>query len=150
MTTDEIEERFAPLVNDYKLPLEEACRSIVSTYPDDSDSDRDDLRNNTQEITLDDVTDSEQWIGATVKVVDLWEPRSDVIAQVGLLGDETGTLKFTNWAKFDLPEFAHGRMYRLGNVVNRFSMDEREGDDVKEPTNDGSPNEVRCSHQSYS
>lgn len=53
----------------------------------------------------------------TAKVVDLWEPRSDSVGQVGLLGDETGTIKFTKWAKSDLPELEEDKVYRLGNVV---------------------------------
>jgi len=50
-------------------------------------------------------------------VVDLWEPRSDSIGQVGLLGDETGTIKFTAWAKSDLPALEEEAVYQLGNVV---------------------------------
>jgi replication factor A1 len=45
------------------------------------------------------------------------------VAQVGLLGDESGRIKFTTWAKSDLPELAEGAVYRLGNVVT----DEYEG-----------------------
>jgi replication factor A1 len=39
------------------------------------------------------------------------------VGQVGLLGDETGTIKFTKWAKSDLPELTEGESYRLENVV---------------------------------
>ena len=59
----------------------------------------------------------------TVKVVDLWEPRSDAVAQVGLLGDESGTIKFTKWSKSDLPTLEEGAVYDLRNVVT----DEYEG-----------------------
>jgi hypothetical protein len=60
-------------------------------------------------------------------VVELWEPRADAVAQVGLLGDETGTIKFTKWSKSDLPELEEGKSYALRNVVTdeyqgRFSV----------------------------
>ena len=39
------------------------------------------------------------------------------MAQVGLLGDETGTIKFTKWSKSDLSELDEGEVYDLRNVV---------------------------------
>src|SRR5699024_699232 len=65
----------------------------------------------------------EEWIDLTAKVTQLWEPRSESVGQVGLLGDPTGTTKFTKWAKSDLPELEEGEVYRLTNLVT----DEYEG-----------------------
>ena len=116
---DDIQERLTALVDDYRVPLNEARRSVMSTYLSDSDVDRDDVssENSNQQVTLDEIDEAEQWVDITAKVADLWEPRSDSIAQVGLLGGETGTIKFTKWAKSDLPELTEGRVYRLSNVV---------------------------------
>jgi len=114
---DEIETRLDTLVNEYKVPMQEAQRSVISTYLDETGTDRDDLQSDNQAVDLVDITEPDQWVEMTAKVVDLWEPRSDSIAQVGLLGDETGTIKFTAWATSDLPELQDGRVYRLGNVV---------------------------------
>lgn len=55
--------------------------------------------------------------------MELWEPRSDSIAQVGLLGDESGTIKFVAFETSDLPELTEGQSYQLTNVVT----DEYEG-----------------------
>jgi len=117
VSPDNIEERLTTLVSDYKVPLEEARRSVVSNYLDETDAERDDFQSENQQADLADIDEAEQWVDVTAKVVDLWEPRSDAIAQVGLLGDATGTIKFTKWAKSDLPELSEGRVYRLGNVV---------------------------------
>jgi replication factor A1 len=117
VATDDLERRLTTLVSDYKVPLEEARRSVISHYLDEAGADRDDFGRNNQEVDLADIDEPEQWVDVTAKVVDLWEPRSDAIAQVGLLGDETGTIKFTKWAKSNLPELAEGRVYHLGNVV---------------------------------
>jgi len=114
---DAIEDRLTTLVTDYKVPLDEARRSVISNYLDETDANRDDFESENQEVDLADIDEAEQWVDVTAKVVELWEPRSDAIAQVGLLGDETGTIKFTKWAKSDLPELTEGRVYRLGNVV---------------------------------
>jgi replication factor A1 len=115
----DIEERLTTLVDDYRVPLDEARRSVVSTYLSDSDVDRDEISSESgnQQVDLEEIDEAEQWVDITAKVADLWEPRSDSIAQVGLLGDETGTIKFTKWAKSDLPELTEGSVYRLGNVV---------------------------------
>ena len=119
VSLDDIEERLTTLVDDYRVPLDEARRSVMSTYLSDSDVDRDEVgsENGNQQVDLEEIDEAEQWVDITAKVADLWEPRSDSIAQVGLLGDETGTIKFTKWAKSDLPELTEGRVYRLGNVV---------------------------------
>ncbi len=128
VSVDDIEDRLETLVSDYRVPIEEARRSVVSTYLDEAGMERDELSGGTsQEATVADIDAPEMWLDLTVKVVDLWEPRSDSIAQVGLVGDESGTVKFTKWAKSDLPELSEGTVYRLGNVVTdeyqgRFSI----------------------------
>ena len=127
LTADEVEERLDNLVNEYRVPLEEARRSVVSHYLDEAELERDDIRSGgggSEEMNVEDVTEDEQWLGLTVKVVDLWEPRSDAVGQVGLLGDETGTIKFTKWADSDLQELEDGTVYRFGNLVS----DEYQGD----------------------
>ncbi len=122
---DDVEERLETLVSEYSVPVEEARRSVVSTYLDEAGMERDQLAGGGTSESADvaDIDAPEEWLELTAKVVELWEPRADSIAQVGLLGDETGTVKFTKWAKSDLPELEEGRVYRLGNVVT----DEYEG-----------------------
>ena len=91
----------------------------MSTYRSDSDFAREEVssENGNPQVDLEEIDEAEQWVDITAKVVDLWEPRSDSIAQVGLLGDEAGTIKFTKWAKSDLEALTEGQVYRLGNVV---------------------------------
>jgi replication factor A1 len=121
---DEIEARLETLVSEYRVPIDEARRSVVSSYLDEADMDREELSGGASEsASVADVDAPEEWLDLTVKVVDLWEPGADSIAQVGLLGDETGTIKFTKWAKSDLPELDEGAVYRLESVVT----DEYEG-----------------------
>lgn len=117
ISVGEIESRLNTLVNEYKVPVEEARRSVISTYRDETESDQEEFDQDNPEVALTDITDPDQWVDVTAKLVELWEPRSDAIGQVGLLGDETGTIKFTAWAKSDLPPLDEGQVYRLENVV---------------------------------
>jgi replication factor A1 len=118
ISTDEVEARLETLVSEYKIPAEEARRSVTNHYLDEAGLERDALGGGSNsEVELAEIDAAEQWVDLTAKVVDLWEPRSDSIAQVGLLGDPSGTLKFTKWAKSDLPELEEGGVYRLENVV---------------------------------
>ena len=124
ITVGDVEERLDTLVNEYKVPTDEARRSVTSSYLDEAGMNRDELGGESEERTLETIDAPEEWVDITVEVLQLWEPRSDSIAQVGLLGDETSTIKFTAWATSDLPELEEGSVYRLENVVT----DEYEGD----------------------
>ena len=95
ISVEEIEDRLDTLVNDYQVPIEEARRSVTSTYYDETEVGQDSLSNTNEQRDLGSIETAEEWIDITAKVVELWEPRSDAIGQVGLLGDETGRIKFT-------------------------------------------------------
>ncbi len=125
----DVEERLDTLVNEYKVPATEARRSVVNTYLDEAGMDRDQLGGSggNEQVNVAEVDAPEEWVDVRVTVVELWEPRADAVAQVGLLGDETGTIKFTKWSKSDLPELEEGKSYALRNVVTdeyqgRFSV----------------------------
>ncbi|WP_224448018.1 replication factor A [Haloprofundus salilacus] len=117
---DDIEERLDNLVNEYKVPVEEARRSVVNHYLDEAGLERDAIRaggGGSQAVEVADIDEDEQWVDLTVKLVELWEPRSDSISQVGLLGDESGTIKFVSFTTSELPELEEGAVYSLQNVV---------------------------------
>jgi ssDNA-binding replication factor A large subunit len=117
VTVEEIQERLDTLVNEYKVPASEARRSVTNTYLDEAGMDRDDLGGGNEQKAVADIDAPEEWIDVTAKVVDLWDAESDAVAQVGLLGDETGTVKFTKWSKSDLQSLEEGEVYSLRNVV---------------------------------
>ena len=117
--TSDIEQRLNSLVYDFKVPIEEARRSVISyftkLYPKES------VTSDT-EVTYTKVTDinaEDRWINLRVRIVQLWEPNSPSIAQVGLLGDETGTIKFTSWSNANLPVLRDGQSYSIRNVVTK-------------------------------
>ncbi len=76
-----------------------------------------------QEMKISEISESARWIDLRAKVVQLWDPTSEVISQTGLIGDDTGVIKFVKWAKSELPDLVEGESYLFKNVVT----DEFEG-----------------------
>ncbi|MDI6639877.1 MAG: replication factor A, partial [Methanocellales archaeon] len=68
-------------------------------------------------VKVKDIQSEGRWVSLKAKVVQLWPSESESIAQAGLIGDETGTIKFTKWAKSDLPLVEENRCYMFKNVV---------------------------------
>ncbi|WP_435078280.1 replication protein A [Halococcus sp. AFM35] len=112
LVTDEYEGRFSVKLN-RTTGIEELDEEI--DVPESSGT--------SEEREIAEIDAPEEWVDLTAKVTQLWEPRSESVAQVGLLGDPSGTIKFTKWATSDLPELGEGSVYRLTNLVT----DEYEG-----------------------
>ena len=52
-------------------------------------------------------------VNVSGEIVELWEPSSPAIAQVGLIADESGKIKFTSWAKSDQKWVKEGDQVQL-------------------------------------
>ena len=117
VTVEEVQERLENLVNEYKVPIDEARRSVTSHFAKETGVSREELAGGSETASVAEIDAPEEWITVEVKVVELWEPSSESIGQTGLVGDETGTVKFTSWEKSDVPELEEGATYRLENVV---------------------------------
>ena len=57
------------------------------------------------------------WYTVEVKVIQLWDNEHTSIRQVGLVGDDTGVVKFVSWNKSDLPMMEHNAEYEITNVA---------------------------------
>jgi len=124
---EEIEAQLRTLVEGYSVPLDEAIRSVVNRNIPENNNPTTSTNNSNSQIKVGDINSSGQWVDIQIKIVDLWDPTSDSIDQVGLVGDETGTIKFTKWAKSNLPKLEANENYFLKNVVTdewngRFSI----------------------------
>ena len=130
--TDAVETRLDSLINEYRVPSSEAERAARNHFLDEYDLDFEDLdvdgSQNTddpaEDASLASIDSSDEWLSLTAKVIELWEPGHEAIAQVGLIGDETATCKLTIWDSADAPEVAESEVYRFENVVT----DEYQGD----------------------
>jgi len=138
VSVDDVEERLENLVNEYKVPMEEARRSVTNHFAKETGVSRDELGSEgSEQASVGEIDTPEEWMTLEVKVVELWEPSSDSIAQTGLVGDDTGTVKFTSWAKSDVPTLEEDATYRLENVVTdefqgRMSIKLNSSTDVEE------------------
>ncbi|MBA1343067.1 MAG: hypothetical protein C5S52_05660 [ANME-2 cluster archaeon] len=123
----EIERRLSDLAERFKVPIAEAERSVVSYFLRERGIKREDYYGTPQgaasSTRIADINQSEQWINLHAKVVQLWDSTSPSIDQVGLIGDETGTIKFVKWTKSKLPALVEGKSYSLENMTT----DEWEG-----------------------
>jgi replication factor A1 len=61
--------------------------------------------------------DDGKWANIRGKIVQLWDNTHESISQVGLIGDETGTIKFTIWESAGVSTVEEGKSYLLKNVV---------------------------------
>lgn len=118
----EVEEELTELINQYQVPVDEARSSVINNRTEDNGENI--SANGNETVHVNEINEDEQWVDLRVTVDQLWDPRSDSIAQVGLLGDESGTIKFVSFETSDLEEIEEGVSYELSNVVT----DEYEGD----------------------
>jgi RPA family protein len=125
----EIAERISMLVDEYRVPRDEAVLTTRNYFLDAYGLEYDDLdgqggaSGSADEREIATIEGPNEWLSVTAKVVQLWENDVDSIAQVGLIGDETGTIKVTVWESADAPTIEDDGVYHFENVVS----DEYEG-----------------------
>jgi replication factor A1 len=128
---NEIESRLDKLLNEFKVPPEEARRSVVNYFLKEYNISKGDFfpkKGETPTVKVSDITTDGEWIDIRAKVVQLWDNTHESIDQAGLAGDETGSIKFIKWANAELPELVEGKSYLFKNVVinsykERFQID---------------------------
>jgi replication factor A1 len=106
MVTDEFQGRFSVKLNRTSQiePLEKEVEARPASRA-------------AQAVKVVEITEPGLWVDLKVKVAQLWETNSDAISQSGLVGDETGSIKFVKWAKADLSNMEEGKSYLLRNLV---------------------------------
>ena len=126
VSPDAVETKLKLLVETFHVPIDEARRSVMNSFLKEHGIAPTAPRGS-QELKIIQIKETGMWVDIKAKVVQLWEPNSDSISQTGLLGDETGVMKFVKWVKADLPDLAEGKSYRFRNLVTdefqgRFSV----------------------------
>jgi len=125
----EIREKLELLVERYRVPLDEAERSVINQLLRDNGLTQGEYYgvSTSSQVKISEIDSDGRWVTIRVNVVSLWEPTSDNQAQVGILGDESGTIRFVAWKKANLPPLEEGKSYTIGNAVTdswqgRFSV----------------------------
>ncbi|MEA1985623.1 MAG: replication protein A [Euryarchaeota archaeon] len=117
---EQIEDRLTKLITKFKVPQDEARRSVVNYFLKEYGIDRSRFysgQSSTPLVSTADISKDGQWVNIKAKVVQLWDNSHESISQVGLVGDKTGTIKFTKWTRDDLPDVEDGKTYLFNNVV---------------------------------
>jgi replication factor A1 len=126
----DIESRLDELITKFKVPSSEAQRSVTNFFLKKYSIPKNEFYTRQAEPQLTkiaDLSENGQWANLRVKVIQLWVNTHESISQVGLLGDETGIIKFTKWQNTGLPDLKQGESYLLRNIVideynSRFSV----------------------------
>ncbi|MBW6470383.1 MAG: replication protein A [Methanosarcinaceae archaeon] len=121
---EDIEERLDKLANKFKVPMDEAKRSVVNYFLKEHDIARSDFYTSqdygeSPVVNVADITEDGKWVSVRVKITQIWDNDHESISQVGLAGDETGTIKFTKWIGAELPDMEEGKCYLITNVVSK-------------------------------
>jgi len=120
-----ITEDFETFVDEYRVPRDEARDRIRENALEAAGLDDDAEQNSNDVLLVGEVDAPEEWIDLeAIKVDQLWDSDADAVAQTGLIGDESGKIMFTAWAKSNLEPLEEGEVYDLRNVVT----DEYQGD----------------------
>ncbi|MBC7086347.1 MAG: replication protein A [Methanomethylovorans sp.] len=117
---EKIEERLEKLIVQFKVPKEEAKRSVINFFLKEHGISKDqfyDAMGETGISKIADIFEVGKWFNLKAKVVQLWENSNPSIFQVGLIGDETGTIKFISWEAAGLPALEEGNTYLFKKVV---------------------------------
>ncbi len=115
----EIESSLDQLINKFKVPPEEARRNVINSFLKKHNVPKSEFfaPRETPQVKLSDIKEDGKWVTVRGKVVQLWEANQESISQVGLFGDESGTIKFTKWVKAALPNVEEGKNYIFKNVA---------------------------------
>ena len=138
---DEALDQLETLIEDYSVPESEARRSVIrklgEKYGVDPLGTSSSSPSGSKTMDVADISRDGMWITVEVQMVNNWNANHPSIAQTGLVGDPTGTIKFTTWEDSDQPMLEEGESYRLENVVTdsyqgRLSIQLQESSEVHE------------------
>jgi len=114
----EISKRLRLLILEFKVPESEAIRTVTNYLMKELDIAREQLARDSPLVKIEEITKPNQWVSLKAKVIQLWDASSPNVSQVGLIGDETGIIKFVIWEKSGKREVEEGKSYLFKNVVS--------------------------------
>lgn len=114
----EIAKRLDLLIFEFKVPEGEALRTVTNYLMKELDISREQVSVESPFTKISEITTAGQWVSVKAKVVQLWDSSSPNVTQVGLIGDDTGIIKFITWAKSQKGKVEEGKSYLFRNVVS--------------------------------
>ena len=118
---EDINSRLSTLTDQFKVPIIDAEHSVVSFFLRKHGIDKGDFykgQNANQSVSVADIPKEDgKWLNLRAKCVQIWDSAHESMAQVGLIGDDTGRVKYTIWKNANLPLLEEGKSYSLENIV---------------------------------
>ena len=118
---DEVESRISVLTDQFKVPLADAENSVISYFLRSTDIERSNYyagSGGNMSVSITDLPHEDgKWVNLRVKLTDIWDIPSESITQIGLVGDDTGKIKFVIWKNAGLDCMELGKSYTIDNVV---------------------------------
>ncbi len=112
----------------YRVPLNEAVRTVTMTLRKDYNFPFDSFKpDSAGSVPIASINEDNKWVTVRGKVMQLWDPRSDAISQTGLIGDDSGVIRFTIFAKSQKKlniTLEEGESYEFRNVVSSIWQDQ--------------------------
>ncbi len=112
----------------YKVPLNEAVRTVTTSLRKDHNLPFESFRPaNAGLVPIASVKEDNKWVTVKGKVLQLWDPKSDSISQTGLIGDDSGVIRFTIFAKSQDKlgiTLEEDESYEFRNVVSSIWQDQ--------------------------
>jgi replication factor A1 len=107
---------------DYRVPLNEAVRTLNISLRKEHNLPLESFKSgNAGSVPIASVKEDNKWVTVRGKVLQLWDPRSDSISQTGLIGDDSGVIRFTIFTKSQNKldtALEEGECYEFRNVVS--------------------------------
>ena len=124
---EDIEERLDKLITKFRVPMDEARRSVVNYFLKEHNIAKSDYfagqveppQGESPQVSTADISEADKWVSLRGKIVQLWDNDHESISQVGLIGDESGTIKFTKWQNAELSDVEEGKCYLFRNVISK-------------------------------
>lgn len=120
----EIEAKMNELIRVFKVPPTEAQRSATTSFLKKYNISKSKVFTGKGSAVTKRIGDinamtgtPDTWVNVTARVIQLWENHHESIAQVGLIGDETGIIKFTLWNNAGIDLLELNKTYDFKNVV---------------------------------
>jgi replication factor A1 len=121
---EEIEKKLKLMIEEFRVPEREAITTVINWIKREYEISEPLILAEQKNVEKLAECREGEFVNLEVKVVQLWEPRSPSIKQAGLVGDETGIVKFVTWKKAEkVPMLEEGKCYALKNVAVSFYRD---------------------------
>ena len=115
---EKIRKQLKLLIYEFRVPVDEAVRTIMYYVKKEYGVEAKPVSRDAKIGEIGEEIKEGDWVNLEVKVVKLWDPSSPSVAQAGLIGDETGIIKFVAWSKSEIEtQLEEGKCYRLENLV---------------------------------